>query len=300
MEIAKYIGQFLLKNSFCYIHGLGNLELVKRPATHDGKTLQAPVYEVVLTAGGSIDDSFANFIATNEQISISKAANALRDFSIETKKTLQSGESVDVPGLGKFVQDGPKIKFVTDSNFSFTPPGMPALKNSRQLEEQKSATPHKPATPVPQTGSSVNWSMVIIASILVVILAGAGYGYYYYTSHNNNQLVPVKDTVIAVPPPVAPPVDTTNKVDTVLTPPPVDTLAVMPFDMLIGEYAARDKAEKRYRQLKINGTKVELMTQDSINYKLLTTVNCRLIDTLHVKDSLAKLFGFKNVAVYKK
>ena len=68
MDIAKYIGQYLLKNSFCYIHGLGNLEISKKPAFYDGKSLQAPTYEIVLSSGGSIDDNFANFIATNEQI----------------------------------------------------------------------------------------------------------------------------------------------------------------------------------------------------------------------------------------
>ena len=84
MEIDKYIGQFILKNNFCYIHGLGNLELQKRTTMHDGKALVPPTYEVVVTAGGSIDDSFANFIATNEMISISKAANALREYSMHS------------------------------------------------------------------------------------------------------------------------------------------------------------------------------------------------------------------------
>src|SRR6185437_14180538 len=102
MDVAKYIGLFLLKNHFCYIHGLGNLELHKKSASYDGTALQAPSYEVVVTPAGSIDDNLANFIATNEQTSISKASNALRDFSIQARADLQAGKEVLIPHIGKF------------------------------------------------------------------------------------------------------------------------------------------------------------------------------------------------------
>ena len=111
MDIAKYIGLFLLKNHFCYVHGLGNLELHKKSATHDGKSLQSPSYDVVVTPGGSIDDNLANFIAVNEQISISKAANALRDYSIQARKDMTAGKEVLLPNIGKFVEVNGKVQF---------------------------------------------------------------------------------------------------------------------------------------------------------------------------------------------
>jgi nucleoid DNA-binding protein len=300
MDIAKYIGQFILKNNFCYIHGLGNLELVKRAATHDGKSLQAPTYEVILTSGGSIDDSFANFIATNEQISISKAANSLRDFSMQSRKDLAAGKDVVLDGLGRFKEESGKVKFYTDANFSFSPAGMPALKNSRQLEGQKNAVPHEPSFPPPTSANSINWSMVIIAAILLLILGAGGYGFYYYKMQQKDNTAPVplpkKDTVIATPP-VA--IDTTHKDTVAAAPVVVDTNAVITYQLMIGDYAARDKAEKQLRRLKINGHKVEMVTSDSVNYKLLETVNCRALDTTHVKDSMQRFFGYKNVVIYK-
>src|SRR3954462_2687050 len=129
MDIAKYIGLFLLKNHFCYVHGLGNMELNKRPAMHDGKSLQSPSYEVVVTPGGSIDDNLANFIATNEQISISKAANALREYSIQARKDLAQGKEGPFPNIGKFVEENGKVRFITDNTFRFTPAGIPTIKN---------------------------------------------------------------------------------------------------------------------------------------------------------------------------
>ena len=303
MDIEKYIGQFILKNNFCYIHGLGNLELVKRPGVHDGKALQAAVYEVVLTAGGSIDDSFANFIATNEQISISKAANALRDFSIQARKDMQAGKQVPVTGIGVFSEENGRIKFTTDANFRFTPAGIPTLKNSKQLEEQKLTPPHKPSYPPPANANSVNWRMVFVVAILLVILGGGGYGIYYYQQQqaaNQPAPAPVKDTVVATPPPVA--TDTAARKDTMgaaATPATVDTITVNAYKMVIGEYNNKSKAESRFRKLKVDGGKVELVTKDSVNFQVLANVNCRVVDTAHYIDSLKKFYGFKNVTIYK-
>ncbi len=302
MDIAKYIGQFILKNNFCYIHGLGNLELIKRPAKHEGKMMEGPSYEVILTSGGSIDDSFANFIATNEQISISKAANALRDFSMQSRKDLDAGKDVVIDGLGVFKQDNGRIRFITNTNFSFTPAGIPVLKNSRQLEDQKNAVPHEPSFPPPTSANSINWSMVIIAIILVVILGAGGYGFYYYKSQQKDNAAPValpkKDTVIPPPPPPVA-IDTTHK-DSVATPGAFDTNTVSTYQLVIGEYTARDKAEKRLRQLKIIGYKVDLITNDSANYKILETVTGRTLDTLHMIDSMQRMFGYKGVMIYQK
>ncbi len=296
MEIEKYIGQFILKNNFCYIHGLGNLELVKRPAVHDGKALQAPTYEVVVTAGGSIDDSFANFIATNEQISISKAANALREYSMQSRKDMAAGKEVPIPGIGKFTEENGRVRFTTDANFRFTPAGMPTLKNSKQLEEQKITPAHKPSYPPPASANSVNWTMVIIVAVLLVILGAGGYGFYYYKSQQaaNQPTPPVVDTTAKV---IAPPIVDTMRKDTVATAPVIDTNAINTYRMVIGEYPTKARAEARLRKLKIDGGKVEIITSDSITFKVLTTVSCRVVDTLHYKDSLQKFYGYKNVSI---
>jgi len=309
MDIAKYIGQFILKNNFCYVHGLGNLELVKKPAYHDGKALQAPSFEVILTSGGSIDDSFANFIATNEQISISKAANALREFSIQARKDIQSGMEVELPGIGIFVEKQGKILFITNENFKHTPAGIPTIKNSKQLDEQKSAPIQIPATPIPNRKSNINWSMIIIIIVLFCLLGAGGYGIYYYTQLQNqaadtssmtNEIV--ADTMI--PAPTAPALidSSAMRLDSSLNniPPAPDTNLVSSYKFIIGDFPAKEKAESRYRKLKINGNKVEVVTPDSSNYFVVALIDCRFVDTVRVKDSLQKFFGYRNVSVYNK
>ena len=302
MDIAKYIGLFLLKNHYCYIHGLGNLELIKKPATHDGTALQAPSWEVVVTPGGSIDDNLANFIATNEQISISKAANTLREYSIQARKDIANGVEVPIPHIGGFIEQNSKVKFVTDANFRFTPAGIPTIKNSKQLEEQNSRLSQKPSYPEPQKADSVNWSMVILVVVLLLILGGGGYGIYYYMSHNKAtpamvQPVPVKDTAKA---PALSAADSADlKKDTLGSATgPVDTLLSVTYKMIIGDYPTKARAETRVKNLKLNGHTAEIIPRDSGGYYVYMNITCRPGDTTHIKDSLTVLFGYKGVMVY--
>ena len=303
MDIARYIGLFLLKNHFCYVHGLGNLELVKRSATYDGKALQAPYYEVIVTPGGSIDDNLANFIATNEQISISKAANALRDYSIQARKDMAVGNEVAIPNIGKLIEANGKVQFVTDANFKFTPAGIPTIRNSKQLEEQNSKLSHKPAYPPPHKADSVNWSMVILVIVLLLVIGGGAFGIYYYTRQNRTIIAPppvVKDTVVPPPVAIAPPLDTTTtqlQRDSMaaVSAMPEDSQQINSYKMVIGSYTSKEKAEKRLRNLKINGNRVDMIAMDSASYLITTTVNCRSSDTTHVIDSLQRMFGYKNV-----
>src|SRR5437868_742607 len=122
MDIAKYIGLFLMKNNFCYLHGLGNLELKKKPASYEGDALHAPECDVILTSGGSIDDSLANYIATREQTSISKASNALREFSIATRAELAAGKEVEIPAVGKFTEQNGVVQFIANPHLKHIPP----------------------------------------------------------------------------------------------------------------------------------------------------------------------------------
>ena len=298
MDIANYIGLFLLKNRFCYVHGLGNMEVKKRPATYDGNALQSPSYEVVVTQGGSIDDSLANFIATGEQISISKAANALREYSTQARKDMAAGKEVAIPNIGKLIEENGKVSFRTDPNFQYTPAGIPTIRNSRQLDEQNEKIVNKPVFPVPHKANSVNWSMIILVFVLLIILGGGGYGIYYYT-HDRSGNTTITDTVVKTQ---AIPTDTTSNVlkdTTTQVQPPTDTNQVNAYKMVIGNYNTEQRAERRIKALTMNGNHVEMQKQDSVNFLVITTINCRATDTLHTEDSLRSLFGYKEVVILK-
>jgi len=309
MDISKYIGLFLLKNQFCYVHGLGNLELIKRPGKHEGGELQAPHYEVIVTQSGSIDDNLANFIATNEQISISKAANALREFSGQARMDMAAGKEVPITNVGKFIEEKGRVKFITDDNFRFTPAGIPTIKNSKQLDEQNTRLAHKPAYPPPTKADSVNWSMVVLAVVLLLIVGGGIYGIYYYTMRDKkttevSTIIPDtanKPAPVVVQPPAVTDTSKIKKDSVTATPPPaaIDSNAATTYKMVIGDYPTKARAEKRQSNLKLNGTVVDILPKDSTNYLIIATINCKARDTTHVMDSLHRMFGFKGVAILR-
>lgn len=208
MDVAKYIGLFLLKNEQCYIHGLGTLQFSRKPATYDGQNLQAPSHEIVMVAGGNVDESLANYIATNEQISITKASNALRDFSSETKMKLDAGNMVPLPHLGKFTSADGRIGFVTDPHLQYKASPIAAQKGVSMRQNERPPIPHQPYIPTSPVGSPLataqpgmppasphmqqymheqgeperlNWARIIFVLLLLIVMAGgAYYGYERY------------------------------------------------------------------------------------------------------------------------
>lgn len=312
MDIAKYIGLFLLKSNFCYIPGLGNLELKKRTATYDGQALQAPVYEVVLTPGGSIDDSLANFIATNEKISIASASNAIRNFVTQTKVELQAGNSVPIPSLGAFVEINGRIQFVTDPAFKYTPPAIPTVKHAtRSTLDKEPASTYTSTTKAYRSSTSggISWGKVIIVLVIIGVVAAlvAGGIHYFYS---NQEMQPVKDTaqVIVQPAPEpTPAVDTTHKQDSIAAADTAHAQATAPIatngsetiKVIVGTYTSRDKADKRTHKLQTFGNAVETIAKDSTTFYVVMSLTTTEANKQNALDSLKRTYNPKGVTEYK-
>ena len=308
MDIAKYIGLYLLKNNFCYIHGLGNLELKKRPATHDGQALQGPAYEVLLSPTGSIDDNLANFIATYEQTSISKAANALRDFSMATRAALAEGKEVEMPSLGKFISQNGVVKFISDPNLQYTPPAIPILRTSKRLEEAPSFGIKAPSDESYTSSTNVNWGKIglwggIAAIVIIIAIFGI-------RSLNNGpaSVAPAPDTAAAVATTPAAPVvttpDTTSQIDTSVTAQqpaaaPAAATATGGTRVVLNTYPSRAAAERRIKTLTGNGNTVELVAQDSSTYYVVMPITMQPADSTKTLDSLRRMFNPKGVRILR-
>jgi hypothetical protein len=302
MDIAKYIGLFLLKNNYAYIPGLGNLELKKRPASHDGQALKAPAYEIILTPGGSIDDSLANFIATNEQISISKAANGLREFSTQSKAELQAGKEVVIPALGKLVEINGKFQFVTDPHIQYTPPAIPTVKHvahSQERQAEQKAIYSNPNI----TKKEVNWGKIaLFVAIPVVLIVAVVLGMNYMNAQPEEVATVdtpvVEQPVVQTPPPA--PIDTAA-VDTT-TAAPATTMqtagGMLNFKVIIKE-GSKSSIDKRAAQLQKIGKTVEVVMKDSSTYYLLVPIAAMPADTAHVIDSLRAFYNPKGVRIYQ-
>lgn len=311
MDVAKYIGLFLLKNNFVYIHGLGNLELRKRRASYNGEALQGGGYEVAMTPTGSIDDNLANFIATNEQISISKASNALREFSMAARADLASGKTVDIPAIGKFEQERGKIIFTANPVIDFTPPAIPSVRIARRqsdtLYQPSIELPKAPVaqdasleTPVEDSrGSEFPWTRVAIAVGALLFGALAVYLVWQYMgTRDSGEKGPMMQAL---------PSDSVNRVTQVTDP---DTSTISPsaasndqlsFDVVLRDTTSFIAAERRLKKLQGSGLNVRLVAaaDSSRFFVLLPVENVSPADTARMLDSIRRMYNPRGVSIYQ-
>lgn len=310
MDIAKYVGLFLLKNEYCFLPGIGSLQIEKSPSVYDKETqkMSAPVYEVKYRqVGGSIDDSFANFIANNERISIAHAANHLKDFCAHSKTDMREGKEVEIPGIGKFT-GGPNdsIHFVTDPHLHIEGKAIPFFKNSTAVNQKKEeaisniierTTIREPKADeeIEYQAPSVNWGKVFIFIAIIAVLIGGAILLYWYLNKDKgeqNTAVPTEQTTEPTPQSAA---ATPIVQDTAVTQAPAQTTSgdgSLTYKVALHQYATREKAESRVAKLKSYGNNtVELYAKDSANYYVVMAVTSPVADTSHVVDSLRRLFN---------
>ncbi|MFA6057090.1 MAG: hypothetical protein WC756_02740 [Taibaiella sp.] len=309
MDIAKYVGLFLLKNEYCFLPGIGSLQIEKSPSVYDKETqkMSAPVYEVKYRqVGGSIDDSFANFIANNERISIAHAANHLKDFCAHSKTDMREGKEVVIPGIGKFT-GGPNdsIHFVTDAHLHIEGKAIPFFKNSTAVNlkkeeaisniiERTTIREPKADEEIEYQAPSVNWGKVFIFIAIIAVLIGGAILLYWYLNKDKgeqNTAVPTEQTAEPVPQTAVTPAVQ----DTVTQAPATQTASSdgsLTYKVALQQYATREKAESRVARLKSYGNNtVELYAKDSANYYVVMAVTSPVADTAHVVDSLRRLFN---------
>lgn len=302
MDIAKYIGLFLVKYQYCNLPNLGDFTVTKKAASYGEGQVKAPEYEVKFSfSGGLIDDAFPNFIATNERTSIANAANAVKDFCTQTKLTLAEGGTVQIPGFGKFVQTNGKNDFIPDQNIHVETPGIPIFKINTaatrssvegatiaELHEKMQLKEPSLQDDIVIKPPKVNWSKVIILLLIVgVVLALVG-GAIWYMNNNKEQGETAAPVTNEAPPATAPAAHTPNPDTAAQAPVASGTPGSYTFAIL--SFKDKESAERKEKQLKGFGHDVALKPVSDSNIILTITLPA-VNDTLATKDSLRRFFN---------
>ena len=114
MDISKYIIKFLIKNRFCSLPGLGSFTLEKISAainTKEGEIKPAK-FEITFSPLGTIDDTFASFVANHENVSISNTSNNIKEYCRAVKEEIAQQGKFTIPNLGFLTMQNGKITFV--------------------------------------------------------------------------------------------------------------------------------------------------------------------------------------------
>ena len=197
MDINKYIGKFLLKNKYCSLPGLGVFDLKKEgaQANASSETISAPVYKITFTPVGSIDDTFASFIATAENVSISNASNNIKEYCKNVKEELSKSGKYDIEFLGRFSLSNNKIIFhqSDDLDMGVEPAPLAPLVEKLKAPETPANKPDYSYPPA-RTQRDIPILKIAVPIVLVVLLAvGAYFGYDYY--QKNKDVTPVEATI---------------------------------------------------------------------------------------------------------
>ncbi len=197
MDINKYIGKFLLKNKYCSLPGLGVFDLKKEgaQANASSETISAPVYKITFTPVGSIDDTFASFIATAENVSISNASNNIKEYCKNVKEELAKSGKYDIEFLGRFSLSNNKIIFhqSDDLDMGVEPAPLAPLVEKLKAPETPANKPDYSYPPA-RTQRDIPILKIAVPIVLVVLLAvGAYFGYDYY--QKNKDVTPVEATI---------------------------------------------------------------------------------------------------------
>ncbi len=195
MDIGKYIGKFLIKNKYCSLSGLGVFELKKVPAYEQKGEIINPAHQVTFTPIGSIDDTFASFIASFENVSISNAANNIKEYCRNAKEEIEINGKFAIENLGNLSSSNGKLVFHQNadlnlglSQVSITPIEIKPI-NSEPQEKVKEDFSYPPANTTYLRSKSKNWTKILFAIFITAAIGVAGYfGYSYFKTANNKPI----------------------------------------------------------------------------------------------------------------
>ncbi len=308
MDIAKYAGLYFQRSEFLYLPGLGNLEIQKQPGAYNNTKgeVSGSDYQIIFKPTlGVIDDSFANFVANNERISIAAASNGISDFTKTAKVELYNGNKVEIPGLGSFYQDNGQIKFEVSPDFVYTPKSIPVFQNVSNQNEYKQeenvkdiiantsfSTPTS-ADEIELDKGKINYGKVALLILLgLIVLGGLGYLVYYMTTSNPKPVT--EQTTQDLEPTPAPnpnPIDSNQTQDATDTNQVANTIQnTGKVSIIVNEYSTQTKAEARVKKLESIPYEASFIQKDSV-YLVVVQLPASAKGTQFVADSIKPILN---------
>ncbi|MBX9448223.1 MAG: HU family DNA-binding protein [Taibaiella sp.] len=274
---------FFTRSEYVYLPGLGNLEIRKAPSTYSSEfgMISPSKAEILFKPTiGVIDDSFANFVANNERVSIASAANAISDFGKRVKAEIAEGSRVEIPGIGHFYNNNGQVGFEVSPNYEYVPKSIPVFKNVSDSEEYRKEKGIKEiienTTIKDLSGDDeivlervkINYPKLITLILIgLLVLGGIGYLVYYFINQGNAE-PKVEQTTAAdldVPPtPQAPQNADTQVIKDTVKMTALGSAGEVP--VIVNEYTQQPSADARVRKLSNIGYKVESIVKDSVYY----------------------------------
>ncbi len=299
MKVSDILLNYLLKHKKLPLPALGTFNLTGSYSLSEGDKriiLPAGSVEFVLDPATPEDPELISAIAAETGKFKPLASADLESLILQGKQLMNISKPFLIEGIGTLQKNHRNeieyIPFVDDTH---------RQESDLRLEEPGEAIRFdnnylKPAS----AGNSRSRNLTFALLMLVGIGILGSVGYYFYQQSKDavptlNE-VPVQEETVRQLPPPPPPTDIAKQTipvtDSVkLTPAPLVADSRMFY--VVVEHAKKDRALKRYADLREWGHKVVLVTKDSVDFKISFPIKAPLSDTARHRDSLTRFFGRK-------
>jgi hypothetical protein len=274
--------------------------------------IENPSYVISFSPVGSIDDTFASFIASHENVSISNASNNIKEFCKVVKEEVFKTGSFEIEHLGRVINVNGKLAFKQNSDLDLSYAPVPA-----PVSEIKTSAPETPIDysypPAPSSFArkkNKNGLKIALAALAALLLGGIGYFGYTYWQQNKSTS---QEEMPAETPQLHFDSTTVNTPDTPVVTAPVDSVPAQQTPVVTDSNQATPAApatpgkvyavvvmttqneaaaNARSKQLNNYGHQTQVVKRDS---SFLVTVNASHSsnDTLKLVDSVRRVFNPK-------
>ncbi len=295
MKIALLLGQYLLQHKTMQLQGLGIFTIESLPGEEKGKN-KSPDNDILFIANKTVTTTPELVAFISEQTGKIKplASSDLEDFLNIGKQLLNVSKQFYIEGMGTLILDG------NDGlSFSQGEELLPAAIADEPIAKRhtdiiKDSSINAPDSisfenePVVQKGRTARNLLVTLA--IVAGLAFAGWMTYYFYNEWQQKRQQKQELIQPVIPVVPDTAAAAQQSDSLLN----ATTDNNSFKVLL-ETAGRNRALRRFQDLQTWGYPVELVTSDSVQFQIISTVKAPIADSSRVLDSLTRFFGRKAV-----
>jgi hypothetical protein len=290
LKLDNLITQYLYHQKRVSLPGIGTF-------TTDGPTVKFDnKYDATLS------DDLIEFVKTHTGKMYSLALSDLESYIMLNKQFLNIGKALYVEGIGTLVK-------TKDGSFEFTPGEMvPERMEDLTAESRKPSAFIDETRYHPENNSRQKWFIALLGILTLVIIVWGGWRLFL---NNNGEpeaekkelapvidtaMVPVTDTIKLMADSMPKVNDTIKSLDYTANP-GIATAQNSQWRFVIEQTTNKNRALRRYNQLKEIGDKIQLSTTDSITFKLYFQLPSMVSDTTRIKDSLRRFYGSKKVSV---
>lgn len=295
MKIALLLGQYLLQHKTMQLQGLGIFTIESLTGDEKGKNKYKD-NDIIFIANKTVSTTpeLVDYISQQTGKIMPLASSDLEDFLNIGKQLLNVSKQFYIEGMGTVILDG-------NDNLSFSqgeellPAAIadePIAKRHIDIIKDSSInTPddisfeNEPVAPRGRTARNLLMTLAIVIGV-----GFAGWLAYYFYNEWQLKKQQKQETIQPVIP-VAP--DTSAaavQTDSLVTPAVSDNS----FKVIL-ETAGKNRALKRFEDLQTWGYNVEMVTTDSVQFQIISTIHQPIADSTKVLDSLTRFFGRKAV-----